>query len=94
MLQAPPAQLRFTGFVEVMAPLFSREALRSCAPTLDESRSGWGLGWVLPTLCERAGLGRIAIIDATPVRHTRPVGGSSIADIPTSNRAPTPSGCS
>ena len=75
LLQAPRAQLRFTGFVEVMAPLFSRDALRLCAPTFDESRSGWGLDWVWPTLCERAGAGRIAVIDATPVRHTRPVGG-------------------
>lgn len=75
LLQAPRAQLRFTRFVEVMAPIFSRAALRLCAPTFDESRSGWGLDWIWPTLCERAGLGRIAVIDATPVRHTRPVGG-------------------
>ena len=75
LLQEPRAHLRFTRFVEVMAPLFSRAALRVCMPTFDESRSGWGLDWVWPTLCDRAHLGRIAVIDATPVRHTRPVGG-------------------
>jgi hypothetical protein len=58
-----------------MAPLFSREALAACAPSFGESASGWGLDWVWPLLCERAGLDRIAVIDATPVRHTRPVGG-------------------
>ncbi len=58
-----------------MAPVFSRAALRLCAPTFAQSRSGWGLDWLWPRLCDEAGLGRIAIIDATPVRHTRPVGG-------------------
>ncbi len=75
LLQDPDCHLRFTRFVEVMAPIFSRDALRVCAPTFAESRSGWGLDWVWPTLCEREGLDGIAIIDATPVRHTRPVGG-------------------
>jgi hypothetical protein len=75
LLQEPGCHLRFTRFVEVMAPLFSRPALQACGPSFAESRSGWGLDWVWPGLCERAGLRGIAVIDATPVRHTRPVGG-------------------
>jgi hypothetical protein len=75
LLQDPRCHLRYTGFVEVMAPIFSRAALRRCAPTFSESRSGWGLDWVWPTLCREASLGRLAVIDATPVKHTRPVGG-------------------
>lgn len=75
LLQEPDCHLRYTRFVEVMAPIFSRAALQVCAPTFSESPSGWGLDWVWPTLCERAGLKGVAIIDATPVRHTRPVGG-------------------
>jgi hypothetical protein len=58
-----------------MAPIFRRAALERCAPTFSESPSGWGLDWLWPVLCRAAGLGRIAVIDATPVRHTRPVGG-------------------
>lgn len=73
--QDASSHLRYCGFVEVMAPIFSRAALRLCQPTFAESRSGWGLDWLWPPLCRRAGLGRIAVIDATPVRHTRPVGG-------------------
>lgn len=73
--QDPRCHVRYTRFVEVMVPLFSRAALRACAPTFSQSRSGWGLDWVWPTLCRRAGADRIAILDATPVRHTRPVGG-------------------
>lgn len=75
LLQDRRCHIRYTGFVEVMAPLFSRAALRLCAPTFAESRSGWGLDWVWPRLCREAGLGRMAVLDATPVHHTRPVGG-------------------
>jgi hypothetical protein len=74
LLQDPRCHIRYTRFVEVMAPLFSRAALRTCLATFSQSRSGWGLDWVWPTLCSRARLGRIAILDATPVCHTRPVG--------------------
>jgi hypothetical protein len=75
LLQEPGCHIRYSGFVEVMAPIFSREALGVCWPTFGESRSGWGLDWLWPTLCRQAGLAGIAVIDATPVRHTRPVGG-------------------
>ena len=75
LLQDSRAHIRYTRFVEVMAPLFSRAALDACRPTFAESRSGWGLDWVWPALCRQAGLGRMAVLDATPVRHTRPVGG-------------------
>jgi hypothetical protein len=73
--QDPQCHLRFNRFVEIMAPIFSREALRLCRPSFDESRSGWGLDWLWPVLCHEAGLDRIAVIDATPVCHTRPCGG-------------------
>lgn len=63
---------RYTNFVEAMAPLFSRDALRTCAGTFSETVSGWGLDLVWPRL-----LGdppdRVAIVDAVPVLHTRPV---------------------
>jgi hypothetical protein len=75
LLQDRDSVMRFTSFVEVMAPLFNRAALNTCWPTFCESRSGWGLDWVWPVLCRGAGEDRLAIIDATPVRHTRPVGG-------------------
>ncbi|HEU4457665.1 MAG TPA: DUF707 domain-containing protein [Methylibium sp.] len=73
--QDPRALLRHTGFIEVMAPLFSRAALRACRASFKESPSGWGLDWIWPRLCAQAGLSGIAVIDATPVRHTRPPGG-------------------
>ena len=83
LFQDTRCHIRYTGFVEIMAPLFSRRALEVCARTFAESPSGWGLDWVWPTLCRRAGLGRIAIVDATPVRHTRPLGGELYRNHPT-----------
>lgn len=71
--------LRYTNFVEVMAPAFSREALRACAPTFGANRSGWGLDLVWSRL-----LGdprdAIAVVDAAPMIHTRPVGGGALYD--------------
>lgn len=78
LLQDPGCHLRFVGFVEVMAPIFSGAALRVCRATFSESRSGWGLDWVWPTLCRQNGLKGIAVIDATPVWHTRPMGGGEL----------------
>lgn len=75
LLQRPEFVLRHVGFVEVMAPLFDRIALRACLKTFGESRSGWGLDWVWPQLVGKGRHDAIAILDATPVKHTRPLGG-------------------
>jgi hypothetical protein len=66
-------RLRFTNFVEVMAPCFSADFLRRCAPSFGENISGWGLDYLWPSWASDAG--RVAIIDAAIIRHTRPVGG-------------------
>jgi hypothetical protein len=75
LLQRPGHVLRHTGFVEVMAPIFDREALRACLPSFQRSRSGWGLDFVWPRLVGPERRTAIAILDATPVWHTRPLGG-------------------
>lgn len=71
-VQHKPFQLRFTNFVEIMAPVLSAEMLRKAMPTLSNNISGFGLDSLWPRLSR---LGRVAIIDDTPVKHTRPVGG-------------------
>ena len=38
--------LRYTPFVEVMCPLFTRDAFFKLSTTFLESRSAWGLDWV------------------------------------------------
>jgi hypothetical protein len=66
-------RLRFTNFVEVMTPVFSREALRICAPTFGLNRSGFGLDHIWPRLIGNP-RHQIAIIDDSYVVHTRPQG--------------------
>lgn len=78
LLQDPRYVLRYSRFIEVMAPLFDREALRTCLPSFTESNSGWGLDFVWPRLLEARGPRALAILDATPVWHSRPVGGGEL----------------
>lgn len=67
--------LRHVNVVEVMAPAFSRAALPVCASIFDATRFGLGLDFVWPRLLGDPAEG-IAIVDATPMVHTRPVGAS------------------
>jgi hypothetical protein len=64
---------RWTGFVEIMMPGFSRAALERLLPTFAESETGWGWGLdsVWPKILNYRDVG---VIDAVAVRHTRPVG--------------------
>jgi hypothetical protein len=72
-LRREATKLRFTNFVEVMAPIFSQEALRVCYNTFPRSISGWGLDLIWPKILGYP-TDKIAIIDETPIKHTRPVG--------------------
>jgi hypothetical protein len=64
---------RWVGFVEIMMPGFSRRALEKLLPTLDLTETGWG--WGLDSLWPKLlDYRNVAIIDGTPVVHTRPVG--------------------
>ncbi|WP_300680123.1 DUF707 domain-containing protein [Nocardioides sp.] len=68
--QHPAFQVRFTNFVELMCPLMSRDMLARALPTMRDTLSGWGVDAVWPRMTRT---GRIAIIDATPILHTRPI---------------------
>ncbi len=73
-LQRPHMKMRYTTFVEIMASCFSRRALELCRPYLDATVSSFGPNHLFPRLLgypER----KIAIVDETPVVHTRPVSG-------------------
>jgi hypothetical protein len=63
---------RHVNFVEVMAPIFSKYCLTKLTHTFNQSRSGWGLDYLWPVLLDYR---NIAVLDATPMTHTRPLGG-------------------
>ncbi len=75
-LQHSEFQVRFTNFVEIMAPILSADMLAKVYPTLKGQVSGYGLD---PLWARYAQMGKVAIIDDTPVKHTRPVGGPNYA---------------
>ena len=71
---------RRVGFVEIMVPCFSREALEQLLPTLELSTTGWG--WGLDSLWpKQLDYRDLGIIDGVPVLHTRPVGQFRDADL-------------
>lgn len=71
----PRFEIRYTGYVEVMCPLFRYESLMRCASTFRESRSSWGLDWIWSTLYPKRSIG---VIDAVAVDHTRPFATGSL----------------
>lgn len=85
LIQRQNTALRYVDFVELMVPMFSRHALQACLKTFDQNRSGWGLDWVWPKLIGNRDKKAIAIIDATPVKHTRPLGGELYKNNPDMN---------
>lgn len=64
-------RLRYTSFVEVMCPIFSRGALRACVETFRDGFSSFGLDNIWPKLLGEP-RDRIAVIDAVAMTHTRP----------------------
>lgn len=71
---------RRVGFVEIMVPCFSREALEQLLPSLDLSTTGWG--WGLDALWPKLlGYKDLGIIDSVDVLHTRAVGQFRNADL-------------
>ncbi len=64
---------RFVGQIEVMAPMFSREALITCLPSFIGNRSSWGIDSVWSKL-----LGypedKLVVFDTVIMKHTLPVG--------------------
>ncbi|TXI05141.1 MAG: DUF707 domain-containing protein [Rhizobium sp.] len=69
----PNSVVRFEGFVEIMCPLFSRRALQICIGSMKDVESGYGLDHLWPAFLGKPA-GRMGIIDAVAIAHTRPIG--------------------
>ena len=70
-LHNPVCLVRQTRFIEVMAPCFSRAALERLQPTFGLNHSTWGIDYAWSSLL--AGEGKIAVVDAIQVAHTKAV---------------------
>ena len=73
-LQHTNSLIRYTNFVEIMAPCFSASMLAKSLPLFVANLSGWGLDFMWSKLADSPETG-VAIIDMVTVRHTRPIGG-------------------
>lgn len=69
--------LRYVGQIEVMAPLFHKEALKTVLPTFIENRSSWGFDSVWSKLLGYSNNG-LVIFDSIVMKHTLPVGGGEL----------------
>jgi FkbM family methyltransferase len=71
--QQPGSLIRFTDFVEAMAPCFTNEALRECISITQGGYYGFGIDHLWPLIL---GLpkDKIGIVDAVAIEHTRPLG--------------------
>lgn len=65
--QAPGALFRYSPFVELMCPVFTRAAFLKVSRLFKESQSGWGIDWVWSQWFPKY---KIAIIDDVGVHHT------------------------
>jgi glycosyltransferase involved in cell wall biosynthesis len=64
--------LRYTNFVEIMLPCFSKRALIAVLETFNANESGWGIEGHWPILIDSTHKD-IAILDQIEMVHTRPI---------------------
>jgi hypothetical protein len=65
--------LRYTNFVEILAPLFNINSFIKLKDTFNLIYSGWGYDWLWPYLLGEP-KDKVAIIDNIIMEHTKPVG--------------------
>jgi hypothetical protein len=65
--------LRYTNFVEVMAPMMSLDTVLKLKETFDVNYSSWGLDGIWPYLLGQP-KDKVAIIDTIIMHHTKPPG--------------------
>ena len=63
--------LRYTSMVEIMGPAFRIDILNKIKHTMNETQSGWGLDFLWYDMLG-APTDKFAIIDETPMAHTKP----------------------
>ncbi len=68
-------ELRFSPYVEMMCPILRQDAFKEALPTFDETVSCWGIDWIWSRRCRQ---NEIAVIDAAPVDHMRPLCSGSL----------------
>lgn len=71
LVRAPGFKLRFVNYIEPMAPCIKASYLRDLLPYIERHFTGWGFDHIWAVLMRNPAY-RAAILDETPVVHTRP----------------------
>lgn len=71
--QCPGFVLRYTNYIEIMAPCLHRDVLKKALPLFQSTMSGYGLDYIW-CRWQEAGAFRTAILDEITMHHTRPIG--------------------
>jgi len=79
-LRVETSKIRFTNFVEIMMPCFSKDALRRVLFTFNATKYGWGIDFHWGDILEYRHM-NMAIIDDIYSVHTRPVRSSHYAEL-------------
>lgn len=94
LVSQPQNVLRFSNFVEIMVPVFSRRALNKAKGVLRDAhiKSGWGVDYVLPKAVlphyqynyppshhVNHNTYQVAVVDSVSITHTKPLGDSKQA---------------
>ena len=77
--------LRYTNFVEILAPMFGLDTLLKVKHTFDANESAWGLDFIWPYLLNEP-KDKVAIIDDIVMFHTKPVGGRKLESLMSTSR--------
>jgi hypothetical protein len=65
------SKLRYTNWVEIMTPCFSKEGLQKCRHTFSQNNTNWGIDFLWNEVLGKP-KDKIAIIDSVVGVHTRP----------------------
>lgn len=69
MAQHPQYILRYTNWIEIMTPCFSKKTFQKVKHTFTENNSNWGIDFLW---CQIINYDKIAVIDDVVAIHTRP----------------------
>lgn len=89
LFQCPKMQLRYSNYVECMAPALKSEYLKEILPHMSEVVTGWGVDHIWTVLMDNPPF-KSAIIDEISMVHTRPHtnSGGVYADFKEKNASP------
>ena len=83
-LNNPSCFLRYTNYVEIMCPCFSKFALDLCKKTFELNKTGYGIDALWNVILSHP-TNKLSIIDDVIAMHTREVGGGDMYKLNTNN---------